>query len=359
MFDIKSLFSKKKSIVGLDIGSSSLKLLEITDTPKGYQLSHFSMIPLPRGIIADGVIQNLKALTDHIKELFKKTTFARKGIATSLSGHSVIVKKVNFNLMEDNELRELLKDEAGKYLPFDNMNDVSFDFHILGPTDYNPNQMNVMLVAAKKDVVNSYVDAISDAGMTAAIMDVDSFALETMFEENYSFEENEVTILVNIGASITNINVVQGGSSIFTRDFTLGGNAITEAIQEKMGVTFEEAEDIKLGTAEVEEAVLKEIHDSLLIFAEPLCSEIERSVEYFTSTYGSESVKRVILSGGGANIPGIAADLSHRLNIEAEIVDPFQKIEIGKNVIDAKNISNIAPIAAVGVGLALRRVGDR
>jgi type IV pilus assembly protein PilM len=360
MFDeIKYLFGRRKPVVGLDIGSSSIKLVEILDTAQGYMLNHFSMLALPRGVIVDGVLQDPRTLTERLKELFKRTGLGNKGIVTSLSGHSVIVKKVNFATMEDKELRELIHDEAGKYLPFDNMSDVNFDFQILGPTDYNPNQMNVLLVAAKKDVINSYTDVITDAGLSAMIMDVDSFAIETMYEENYKYDENDIIVLVNIGASITNINVVQNAGSIFTRDFTLGGNAVTEAVQGRLGVSFDEAESIKVGGAVSDESAAKEIRDNLLTYAEPICSEIERSVEYFTSTYGGESVKKVLISGGCANIPGIAADLSHRLNVEAEIANPFKKMEVGKKALDVSQIEQVAPIAAVGVGLALRRVGDR
>ena len=157
-------------------------------------------------------------------------------------------------------------------------------FRFWGPTDYNPNQMNVLLVAAKKDVINSYTDVITDAGLSAMIMDVDSFAIETMYEENYKYDENDIIVLVNIGASITNINVVQNAGSIFTRDFTLGGNAVTEAVQGKLGVPFEEAESIKVGGAASDETAAKEVRDNLLTYADPICAEIERSIEYFTST---------------------------------------------------------------------------
>jgi type IV pilus assembly protein PilM len=355
----KNLLPGSKQLVGLDIGSSSIKLAEMQETPKGYILNRFSQIPLEKGIIVDGVAVEQYELALKIKELFKQSGCTKRNVVTSISGHSVIVKKVTFPTLEENELRDLIKDEAGKYLPFDDMEAVSYDFQILGENEFNPNQMDVIIVAAKKDIVNGYTDAVKQVGYVPVIMDVDSFALETMYEENYDFEDNEMAVLINIGASITNVNVVRGGMSIFTRDFTLAGNSITEAIQQKLGVTFEEAEKIKIEGPGGSEAADKEFMESLLHFAEPICSEIERSVDYFRSTYGGEYIKHVLVSGGSAKIPGIVNDLTQRLNVEAEIANPFKKIGYNTKTLDPAAIENIIPVAAVGVGLALRKVGDK
>ncbi len=356
---IKNLFPASKNLVGLDIGSSAVKLVEIIETPKGLLLSRFSQMPLAKGIIEDGVPVEHQELAQKIKQLFKQSGCKRKYVVTSLSGHSVIIKKVNFPSMDETELRYLIKDEAGKYLPFDSMETVSYDFQVLGENEFNPNQMDVIIVAAKNEIVNSYADAIQQAGYFPVIMDVDSFALETMCEENYDFEDNEMVVLVNIGASITNINVLKGGTSVFTRDFMMAGNSITEALAQKMGIAFEEAERIKIDGSNGRAASEKEVRDGLLNYAEPICSEIERSVDYFRSTYGGEYLRRILLSGGSARIPGIVSDLSHRLGVGAEIANPFKKIGFNKNALGQDTIEDIAPIAAVGVGLALRRVGDK
>ena len=181
-------------------------------------------------MIVDGVVVEPETLTEAIKELFKQSGCKRKKIVTSISGHAVIVKKATFAQMDEEELRALIHDEAGKYLPFDDMSVVDYDFQILGENPYNPSQMEVLIVAAKKEIIEGYTKAIEAAGLIPVIIDVDSFALETMYEENYEFDENDVVVLVNIGASITNLNAVKGGVSIFTRDFTLGGNSVTQAI---------------------------------------------------------------------------------------------------------------------------------
>jgi type IV pilus assembly protein PilM len=359
-FSIRELFSAKKQLAGLDIGSSSLKLAEIDSTPTGYILNRYHQIPLPKGVVNDGILVEPHTLTKKIKELFALSGSKRRNVVTSLSGNSVISQKVTFLKMPPDELRVLIRDEAGKYLPFDSMEDVSYDFQILGENEFNPTQMDVMLVAAKTEIVDSYADAIKSAGLNAVIIDVDSFALETMYEENYDFEGDEIAVLVNIGASMTNINVLRNGGSVLTRDFTLGGDNITEALQQSMGLaSFDEAERIKIGGAEGDEGVKAQFRNSLLAAADPICSEIERSVDYYRSTYGGGEIKVIQLSGGSVNIPGLAENLKHRLNINTEIVNPFKKIGYNKKQFSVEEIERIGPSAAVCLGLALRRLGDK
>jgi type IV pilus assembly protein PilM len=357
--DLKELFTGTKNLVGLDIGSSSLKLAEIVSTPHGHILNRFRQIPVPKGIIVDGVLEDADALAAIIKELFRNSGCKGKGIVTSLSGSSVIVKKVSLAQMEEAELRDLIHDEAGKYLPFDNMDDVNYDFQILGDNGYNPHQMDVIIVAAKKTDVTSYLDAITAAGLTVMIMDVDSFALETMYEANYEFEDNEIIVIVNIGANLTNINVIKGGMSIFTRDFTVAGNAITEDLQEKYHVSAEEAERMKIEGAPGSETDSMDLRNAILYCAEPICSEIERSVDYFRSTFGGDQIKHMYLSGGSSRITGLNSHLSQRLNIETELINPLLKIGYNKKNIDAGELDSIKTIGAVAIGLGLRKIGDK
>jgi type IV pilus assembly protein PilM len=357
--NIKDIFAGKKQLVGLDVGSGSLKLAEILDTKAGYLLNHFSEISLDKGTIEDGVLANPEALTEKVRILFKGTGLQGKALVVSLSGHAAIAKRVVFPTMEEPELRDMIHDEASKYLPFDNMDDVNYDFQILGQNEYNPNQMDVMLVAAKKDVIADYIEAIESAGLTVMVMDVDTFCLETVYEANYDFDSADIVVMVNIGASITNINVVKGGMSIFTRDFTLAGNTITEAIQSARSLTFEAAETMKIDGPNADEAARSAFRNSLLGYADPICTEIERSIDYFRSTSGGDTIKKILLSGGVAAIPGITGDLTQRLGIETEILNPFRKIDYNKKALDPERIDEIRPIAAVAVGLALRKVGDK
>ena len=359
-FDLKALFSGKKQFVGLDIGSSSLKLVEILGEKGSYTMNRFLMAPLEKGVIVDGVVAEVDTLAEAIKALFKNSGCQKKEIVASLSGHNVIIKKAPFPQMEEKELQETIRDEASKYLPFDNMDDVNFDFQVLGPSANNPHLNDVIIVATKKEMMDGYVEAVELAGLSLAIMDVDSFALETMYMENYDFEEKDVVVIANIGASITNLNVMRNATSIFTRDFTMGGNMITEAIESQFGVSTADAEKIKLFGPEGDEYTKGEFfRNTLMYLADPICGEIERSIDYFRSTYSDEDIKLVLLAGGGANIPGITSDLTQRLSVPVEIINPFRKIAYNRKTLDDDYIKEIAPIAAVGVGLALRKLGDK
>jgi type IV pilus assembly protein PilM len=356
MLKLNGLFASKKQIAGLDIGSSSIKIAEIAEGPDGYVLQNYASVPLAKGIINDGLIVNPNALVERIKELLKISHCKARAVVTSLSGYSVIAKKIGFPSMDEESLRELISDEIEKYLPFGDMKDVNFDFQILGPSEMSPGQMEVFLVAAKKDVVQSYIDTFRKAGLEVVIMDVDSFALETMYEENYDYGHEDVCILVSIGASMTNINVVKGGASIFIRDFPLGGYSITENLQDKTGVSFEEAERVKLEKALSGDEQSKE---ELLNYADPLLLEIERSVDYFRSTYPGKFIKQILLCGGTARMPGIGEALLQRLNVEVEIANPFRKVAFDKKSFSAEDLKEIGPQASVGVGLAMRRIGDK
>ncbi|MGA3281513.1 MAG: type IV pilus assembly protein PilM [Smithella sp.] len=360
MLSFKDIFSGQKRLVGLDIGSSSLKLAEIISNSKGHYLNRFFEIPLPKGIIVDGVLADASALSLKIKEIFKHSGWGKKGIVTSIAGNSVIIKKVTLQQMNETEFRDLIHDEAGKYLPFDSMDDVNYDFQILGENNYNPNQMDIIIVAAKKEVVNSYLEAVTAAGQNVEIMDVAPFVLETLYEANYEFDNDEIVVIINIGASTTGINVIKGGMSIFTRDFALGGNSITESLQEKYKTTFEEAEKIKIeGIPEGGEGDSLDLKNSILEFAQPICLEIERSIDYFRSTFGGEDIKQILLAGGSAKVYNLAKHLSETLNVKTELINPFLKIGYNKRSIDVKNIESIKPVAATAIGLGLRKIGDK
>jgi len=360
MLDLKEIFSGQKKLVGLDIGSSSLKLAEIISSSRGHVLNRFLQIPLPKGIIIDGVLADSNALTLKIKELFRNSGCGRKGVITSLAGNSVIIKKVTLDQINETELRDLIHDEAGKYLPFDNMDDVNYDFQILGDNSYNPNQMDIIIVAAKKDVVNSYLEAVTAAGLNVMIMDVAPFVLESVYEANYEFDNDEIVVIINIGASTTGINVLKGGMSIFTRDFALAGNSITESLQEKYKVTFEEAEKIKInGIPDGSDGDNLDLKNNILDFAQPICLEIERSIDYFRSTFGGEYIKHILLSGGSAGIYNLTKSLSEKLNVKTELINPLLKIGYNKRKIDVNRLESIKPIAATAIGLGLRKMGDK
>lgn len=352
-------FWKRAKPVGLDLGSHTVKLMEITEQKETMTVRRYHELPLERGVIVDGTIIQREHLIERLKELAKMACCQGRGVVASLSGQSVMIKKTPVAEMEEHEMREAIRDEAGKYFPFDNMEEVNFDFQIIGENAHNPHLLDVVIVAAKKEVVESYVEVIERAGMKLLILDVDAFALETMYEQNYDYEEGDIAALINVGASITCINVVKNGTSIFTRDFSLGGNAITEALQSRYGLSFEEAERLKIsGPRNVTSQ--EEFAQALLIAAEPVVLEIERSVNYFHSTYEeNEEIKEVLLSGGGVLVPGFVAEVSDRLRIPVELANPFQTIGVQKHLMGRGDFQQSVPRLAVVTGLALRRVGDK
>ncbi len=358
MFSLRDIFSKRSQVIGIDVGSSSLKLLDIKDSSQGPHLIRFGQVALPRGAIVNGELLEPEVLSDRLLELVSTCDCKRRPVVSCLSGSSVMAKKVSFNLMGEEELRELLRDEGAKYLPFEDISHVYLDFQVLKGSDVNPNQMEVLIVAAKKEIVDSYTSAFLKAGLEVVIMDVDAYALETMYEENYDFDEEDVVALIDIGASATNINVLKGGRSIFTRAFSLGGNIITEAIQNQRSGTFEDIERLKVASLPGESAEADKLQENILLEAEPIIREIESSLDY-VKFQTREFVKQIILSGGSATISGLDSLIADRLNIAASIVNPFRKIHIDPRTISPAIIAEAAPFAAVGVGLALRRMGDR
>ena len=350
------LFSKG-NVVGLDIGSSSIKLLELAEMKGGYQLRNFGIAPLPPEAIVDGALMDSVTIVDSVKGLASALRIKSKDVVTSVSGHSVIVKKINIPTMTEDELEESIQWEAERYIPFD-INDVNIDFQILGPTEGSEELMDMVLVAAKKDIINDYLSVIIEAGFNPVIVDIDSFALENMFEANYPVGRDEVIALANIGASVTNINILKRGVSSFTRDIFTGGNAITEEIQRQLNVDFEEAETLKLGNR-MDETSQKVVQEALKSALNSLATEIAKSLDFFRSTSSNEKVDKLVLSGGCAKINGIDTVIEQQAGIPAEIINPFKEIDCSKRDLDIDYLKEMEPIMAVSVGLALRRVGDK
>jgi type IV pilus assembly protein PilM len=261
--------------------------------------------------------------------------------------------------MAEEELEESIKWEAEQYIPFD-INDVNIDFHILGTAEGQDGQpqMSVLLVAAKKDKLNEYGALVAEAGLTPLVVDVDAFTIENMYCTNYDLQENEVIALVNIGASVMNINILKNSMSAFTRDISVGGNRYTETIQKELSLSYEDAERAKL--LENPEGVNPETLAAVInaVTAE-VAAEITRSIDYFKTTAMQENIDKVILCGGATKARGLVSLLGERLGVSVELANPFNHIEIDKKLFNIEQIQEVAPQAAVGVGLAIRKAGDR
>ena len=347
-----------KQAVGLDIGSSSVKVAHLKDSGKGTQLLAFDSVLLPPDTIRDGVILHAPQLSQRIQELFAVNKIKHKQVAVGLAGHSVIIKKISLPEMTVAELEDSIQWEAEQYIPFD-VNDVNISCEILNKTDDNP-QMDVLLVAAKKDMINDYTQVISEAGLNAVVVDVDAFAVQNMFEANYDIPKGETVVLINVGASVVNINIISDGVTTFTRDVTMGGNQFTEEIQKQLNVSYEEAEALKVGGKGDQDAVVpQEVERVIAGVAEQMAGEIQRSLDFYASTAADSHISKVYLSGGTAKIPALFKTIEARVGVPVEIVNPFKNVEIDNRKFDTTMVMELAPVAAVAVGLSLRREDDR
>lgn len=350
------MFLKKKRAIGLDIGSAYLKAALIQESKSGYELALFDMMPLEYGIIYDGIINDRDKLIFYLQEFIKRLGIKGSDAVIGIAGHSsVIIKRITIPQMTEEELDISIRYEAEQYVPFD-INDVDIDFQILGPSADVEGQMDVILIAAKKAVVKEYYDVVKAGGLNPVIIDADAFALSNMFEINYDIPDKNVA-LVNIGACITNINILQNKRPIFTRDIAIGGNHYTEILEKGMNISREDAERLKLGRS-IEGIDPIDFQIAMNSASEEIIAEIYRSFEFFRSSVSDEEITRIILSGGTSMVKGLLDMMKERLGIGVEIVDPFRKIRILEGL-DVAHIRDIAPMAAVVIGLALRRPGDR
>src|SRR5262245_3639539 len=352
------VFRKVKTVVGLDIGSSTVKAVELKPSGKGHRVTAFASAPVPPDAIVDGAIIDSGAVAEAIRRVFEDGAFKGKEVCASLSGNAVIVKKITLPVMTETELSESIQWEAEQYIPFD-IQDVNLDYQVLdaGTGPESRGTMEVLLVAAKKEKIGDYTSVIAQAGRTAVIVDVDAFALQNAFEANYGHKPGETTVLLNAGASAININIMQGGQSVFTRDISMGGNGYTEAVQKELDLPFETAAQLKKGVpadgANCEEAqpVLRAVSENVLL-------EIQKTFDFFKATASSDHTDRVMLSGGASRVDGFHEMLQERFNAPVEEFDPFRAIAWDTKKLGGEAVEH-ASTAAVAVGLALRKVGDR
>jgi type IV pilus assembly protein PilM len=353
------LFQRAQPVIGLDIGSNTIKLLQLKSTKKGYVLEKFGIKTIDPELIVDGAVMDAGRVVDVLKDLLREQAVKAKDVVISVSGHSVIVKKISVPPMTEEELSESIKWEAEQYIPFD-VNDVNLDFHILPSSDTpdGKDAMTVVLAAVKKDRLSEYTALVTEAGLNPVVVDVDAFTLENVYGTAYGSTGSEVVALVNIGASVMNIHIVKGGNFWFTRDISTGGNRYTETIQRDLNLSYEAAERAKRGEA-VEGVNPDALAEVINTMNGELAAEIGRSFDYFRSTSTQETIDRVLLSGGTAKLPGLAPFLSERLGVPVELLDPFRQIRVNPKTVSPDLIAEVGPQATVVVGLAIRRPNDR
>ena len=349
------LFARTRGVVGLDIGSFAVKLVELKERKGEFQLQRMGIEPLSPEAIVDGSIMDSSLVVDAIQKLSDETSVKNGNFATSLSGHSVIIKKIELAAMAPDELAESIQWEAEQYIPFD-INDVRLDYVLLSDPEAS-DQMEVLLVAVKRDKVNDYVSVISQAGRVPALVDVDAFAVQNAYELNYDLDPMKVVALVNMGSSVTNINVLARGTSVFWRDISFGGNQFSEALQREFNLSFDQAEALKRGE-NVDRYSASDARPVLESVAGEMASEVQKTFDFFGATSSEGAVSELVLSGGCSLTANLMEALRERFSVPAELMNPFRRISFRESDFNGDWIRSVAPMMAVSVGLAIRKIGD-
>lgn len=347
----------KKSMVGVDIGSSSVKAVELQGRGKDLQLLSLGFEALESDSVVDGQIIELNAVSNAISNIFNEHKIKTTQVAAGVNGHSVIVKNIVLPQMSDGELQESFAWHAEEHIPFD-ISDVNLDYHVM---DRSGDAIHVLMAACKRDKVANLKQTIQLAGKQPAIIDVDAFALQNCYELNYDPQPGQVVALLNIGASTTNINILNGVRSVFTRDATFGGNQYTSLLQKELGLTFDQAESVKRGMPLPEGAEVRDVGPIMDTVSDILALEIQKTMDFYRATVedGDSAVQKILVSGGGSKLTGLADFLARRFEVSVEMFDPFRKIKVDARGFDPDYMREIVPEMAIAVGLALRGVDAR
>jgi type IV pilus assembly protein PilM len=343
-------FGSSKTIAGLDVGSNCIKAVELVRKRGEVLVNHVGLEPLASDIVVDSMIVDSGSVAGAISKIFTEHSFKSKQVATSVSGHSVIVRKISVQSMDEPELGEAVRNEAAQYIPFD-MSDVNVDYQVLSDHMEGPT-IDVLLVAVKKDKVLNYTNALQLSGRQPVIVDIDAFALQNCYEFNYEPGANVTAALLNIGASVMNINVVRGTVPLFTRDVSVGGNQYTDSLQKELDLSFDDAESLKLGrkvgtvSEDAKAPILQQVTEIIVL-------EIQKTFDFFRATASGEHIEQIYVAGGSSQVPGLLEALRQEFSIPVDTLNPFMRIvpPIGEG---ADLIERNAPQLAVAVGLALR-----
>ena len=346
------LFGKKKSVAGLDVGSSSIKMVELEGKGDNLSLVNLGFENLPSDTIIDGQIMELNTVSDVIRNLCVNHGVNADNVVTGVSGHSVIIKNIVLPRMSREELEESIDWHAEEHIPFD-LADVSLDYQVTAETS---EATHVLIAACKRDRIDNIRQAIQLSGRQPVVIDVDTFALQNCYEANYHPTESDVVTLLNIGASTMNVNIVKGTRSLFTRDITVGGSQFTDVIQRNLGLSYQQAEAMKRGTVHTSDE--KSIEPLISNVTEIVANEIQKTFDFYRAQSDDSQtvVKKILISGGGSKLQGFAQELSARLQLPVEVLNPFRNIRVDDRKFDPGYINDVMPEMAVAVGLAIRGV---
>lgn len=347
-----------RQCIGLDIGTSAIKLVQLKVTRRGMSLQNFGIEPLPPQSIVDGAVMNHGAVVDAIRNLAKRIHLRGKEMAIAVSGNSVIIKRITIPHMEGPALDEQMEWEVQQNIPF-SREDVTVDHAVL--VEQTPQgQMEVLLVAAKKEIVDQYIGVVRDAGFVVSVVDSAAFALQNAVEASVGFAPGETVAIVNCGSALSTLSIVSDGLPAFNRDIAQAGNTYTEAIQTRLAVSMDGAEAYKVGGAAASSAdvVPQEVHRILAQISEQVAGEFQRSIDFFVNDAVDANLARIYLAGGTALVPQLPKAIQDRSRIPVQIIDPFVRVEVDPRRFDVEYLRANAPVAAIAFGLALRRLGD-
>ena len=357
-------FGKKNQLVGVDVGSFAIKVVEIEQTKKGRFLKNFGMIGLPRNAIREGDIVEQEVVAEALKELFKNLKIRNQNVAVALSGYPVMAKRITLPHSEREKIEATIHDQAEQYIPFD-INDVNLDFDILeneetlseGEDAAEEKSLDVMLVAAKKDVIDAYINLLTAADLNPGVLDVDVFALQNTAELSITGEKEGYAI-VNVGAEELGINTVVNGASLFSRDSSFGGAQITDLIMSHFDVDFEKAEEIKLGAVQ-DKPWDQSLETSVSGVVSDWAQEIKRALDFVETTYPDKSIGKIFVCGGSCRIKGFQKYLEAHAGLPVVELNPFRTLIPNQDLFDEAYLNQMAPQACVAMGLALRSIGDK
>ncbi len=352
--------SEKTPLLAVDIGTHSVKVAQVSGSKNKFELMNFSIMPLKEGCIVDGVIQQPDEVVDTLAKMIKVEKIDTKYAVASIAGEAVIIKKIRVPLMTAEELAENIQKEAEQYIPFD-IDDVSIDFQILNTKDNRSEEnqkdgtMEILLVAVQRDIIESRIDILYDAGLRPAIIDLDVFAMVNAFElgADLNAREQEAIAVIDLGESFTHLNIIQDGLTAYTRDIPFGGSFCTNKLMSKFDLPYKEVAKLKLG-AIPSEINSEDVVEVIVKSFEKILNEVQKSFEFFSTTSNSQ-VDRVLLTGGGALIAGVDGLFSHHLETPVEILNPMKGIKVNKRKFDQRTIEAMGPLSTVAIGLAARR----
>ena len=342
-----ALFGKKKSSIGVDVGSGFVKVVEVDHSGDQPEVTRVAMRPLLPDAIVEGEIMDYGLVSETISSLFEEVGLKGRDVITAVGGHDVIIKKIEMDRMKESDAREVIRWEAEQHVPFD-IKSVELDFQILNPNEEGL-RMEVLLVAAKRELVDNKVSLLVDAGLSPAVIDVDAFALHNAFEHNYPGAMKGIVALVNIGHETTNVNILENGVPILTRDIPFGSRRVREDLQRERGLTAEQAEDVVQGRERFQD--LDTFVDSS---ADEVAVGIERASAFLMTRQSGEGLGQIYLSGGGSRIPGMTEALAQRMNVETHLVNPFERVPRRADAGKGLNLEEVGPMLLLPLGLALR-----